>query len=213
VIPIAAGCGRTEEPPSPQPRAAQDARATASHPDEYGSRPDAGAKRTSPRAAKPCVVPMAAEPPPVARPAQSCPADPVAMPRVLPTGEVVFVDAPDRPAASVEIVDDAPSRTRGLMYRTRLGENAGMLFVWPESRPRSFWMRNTCIPLDMLFIGPDDTIVGILEQVPTLNDDPRQNPCPANRVLELNAGWARAHGVRPGQRIEVFYHSPPKGAR
>jgi uncharacterized membrane protein (UPF0127 family) len=89
------------------------------------------------------------------------------------------------------------------MYRTELGQDSGMLFSWQDEAPRSFWMHNTCIPLDMLFIAADSTIVGILEQVPTLDEDSRSVGCPAAHVLELNAGWSRAHGVRPGQKIRI----------
>jgi uncharacterized membrane protein (UPF0127 family) len=82
-------------------------------------------------------------------------------------------------------------------------EQAGMLFAWNEERIRSFWMRNTCISLDLLFISANQTIAGVLEQVPTLNDAPRSIPCPAAYVLELNAGWVRAHQVRPGQKVKI----------
>jgi uncharacterized protein len=78
-----------------------------------------------------------------------------------------------------------------------------MLFSWTAESARTFWMHNTCIPLDMLFIAADGFITGILEQVPTLNDDPRGVPCPAAHVLELNAGWTRAHGVRAGMRAVI----------
>lgn len=89
------------------------------------------------------------------------------------------------------------------MYATALGENAGMLFSWPDEAIRSFWMHNTCIPLDMLFIAADGTISGILEQVPPMNDEPRSIRCPTQHVLEVNAGWARRHGVEPGQRVVI----------
>jgi uncharacterized membrane protein (UPF0127 family) len=82
-------------------------------------------------------------------------------------------------------------------------DDAGMLFSWDDEQVRSFWMHNTCIPLDMLFIDADANIVGILEQVPTLNERSRMVPCPAAHVLELNAGWARAHGIEPGQRVKL----------
>jgi len=113
----------------------------------------------------------------------------------------------------VELAESGQDRERGLMYRTHLGKDAGMLFVWPDARPRRFWMRNTCIPLDMMFIAADGTVACILEQVPTLNDAPRECPCPASQVLEVNAGWARAHGVRPGQRVQVDRHRAAHGAR
>ena len=87
-----------------------------------------------------------------------------------------------------------------------------MLFAWQQPRVRSFWMRNTCLPLDMLFISADQTIAGVLEQVPTLNDTPRSVPCPVVYVLELNAGWTRAHQVRPGQKVQIEPPDVWKGA-
>jgi uncharacterized membrane protein (UPF0127 family) len=148
-----------------------------------------------------CVVPRADPPPPVAPVAAQCPTDPDTPP-VLPGGQVRFSDAPSSPTVRVERAITDPARTRGLMYRTALGADQGMLFSWDRAEPRSFWMRNTCIPLDMLFIDADGTVVGLLEQVPTLNTLPRGVPCPAQHVLELNAGWARQHGVLPGQHVD-----------
>lgn len=158
----------------------------------------------SPAAAKQgrCITPLAAPAPPVATPAARCPADPDG-PLPLPRGAVRFPDAPSAPRISVERALDDAARARGLMYRTRLDADAGMLFSWDTEAPRSFWMRNTCIPLDMLFIAADGTIVGIVEQVPTLNTLPRGVPCPAKHVLEVNAGWTRQHGVVPGQKLEL----------
>jgi hypothetical protein len=93
-------------------------------------------------------------------------------------------------------------RERGLMYRTELAVDAGMLFTWPSPAQRSFWMKNTCLPLDMLFVDERGVIVNVLEQVPPLNLAPRRSGCPAIRVLEVNAGWTRANGIRPGQRLK-----------
>jgi uncharacterized membrane protein (UPF0127 family) len=87
------------------------------------------------------------------------------------------------------------------MYRRSLPEEQGMLFEWRDESPRSFWMHNTCIPLDMMFIALDGTILGVAEEVPVLNDEPRGIPCPSAMVLEVNAGFTRSHGVKPGQRI------------
>ena len=87
------------------------------------------------------------------------------------------------------------------MYRTHLPEEQGMLFSWPDERVRSFWMRNTCIPLDMLFINKDGFIVGILEQVPVMNEMSRSVKCPAAYVLELNGGYCRSHGIKPGGKV------------
>ena len=113
------------------------------------------------------------------------------------------MDAPGRPQVEVELARTDAERSRGLMFRTSMATDAGMLFSWNAEQIRSFWMRNTCIPLDMLFIAADGLIVGLLEQVPTLNDDSRSVRCPAAHVLELNAGWARGHGVKAGQRVQL----------
>jgi uncharacterized membrane protein (UPF0127 family) len=121
----------------------------------------------------------------------------------LPVGRVTFVDAPSSPSAEVELARDEASRERGLMYRTSMPEGSGMLFSWQDERVRSFWMRNTCIPLDLLYITKDGTIAGILEQVPTMNDAPRGIKCPVSHVLELNAGWARSRGVAPGMKVKI----------
>jgi uncharacterized membrane protein (UPF0127 family) len=78
-----------------------------------------------------------------------------------------------------------------------------MLFSWDAESPRAFWMHNTCIPLDMLFIAADRTILGILEQVPVLNDAARGIPCPVAHVLEVNAGYCRKHGIKAGMRVSL----------
>jgi uncharacterized membrane protein (UPF0127 family) len=147
-----------------------------------------------------CTVPFASAP--VASKATQCPKDPTGN-LTLPMGRVTFVDAPDAPVVDVELARDDASRERGLMYRTSMAANAGMLFSWSDERIRSFWMHNTCIPLDLLYITKDGTIAGILEQVPTLNDAPRRVACPVAHVLELNAGWARAHGLQPGMKVKI----------
>lgn len=89
------------------------------------------------------------------------------------------------------------------MYRTSIASDEGMLFQFDDDSVRTFWMHNTCIPLDMLFVTANGVIAGILEQVPVLNDAERSVPCPVRYVLEVGAGWARSHGVRPGQRLRI----------
>jgi uncharacterized membrane protein (UPF0127 family) len=80
-------------------------------------------------------------------------------------------------------------------------EERGMLFYLAPREDHSFWMRNTCIPLDMLFVDDSGTIVGILPEVPILNDEPRSVGRPSSYVLETNAGWCQRHGVRTGHRL------------
>jgi uncharacterized membrane protein (UPF0127 family) len=116
---------------------------------------------------------------------------------------LTFADAPGAPRVSVEHAQTNPERSHGLMYRTALPQDEGMLFSWTNEAIRSFWMHNTCLPLDMLFINDDNVIVGILEQVPVLNDASRSVRCPAQYVLEMNAGWSRRNGVVAGQHVLI----------
>ena len=89
------------------------------------------------------------------------------------------------------------------MYRQKLADDRGMLFVFGTPSIRTFWMHNTCIPLDMLFIDAEGWIAGIVENAPTLDDGPRTIGCPVGFVLEVSAGWSRRYGVVPGQRVDI----------
>lgn len=130
-----------------------------------------------------------------------CPADPTGNPK-LRTGKVIFLEA-SAPEVLVELAENDDDRQRGLMYRKSMPENSGMLFVFQERTNHSFWMHNTCIPLDMLFIDRDGTIMGIEENTPTMSDRTHQVGCPSTYVLELNAGWTRSHGVKAGQKVKI----------
>lgn len=150
-----------------------------------------------------CIEPLADPPPPAAEPASICPTDPVENPPKLRHGKITVPEAKGTPVIDVEIADTPETEQRGLMYRTKLGREQGMIFVWPRESRRTFWMHNTCLPLDMLFLAKDGTVVGLLEQVPVLNDRPREVRCPAAYVLEMNAGWSRRHGVKPGMKLDL----------
>jgi hypothetical protein len=121
----------------------------------------------------------------------------------VPRGRVSFPQAPRAPVTQVEVVQTEELRSRGLMYRRELADAAGMLFVFEGESNRSFWMRNTCLPLDMMFIAADGFIVSVLENVPTMNELPRDSGCAAKYVLEVNAGFARKYGVRAGQSVSI----------
>jgi uncharacterized membrane protein (UPF0127 family) len=84
-----------------------------------------------------------------------------------------------------------------------MAEDRGMLFDLATREDHKFWMHNTCVPLDMLYLDEDGLIVGIVENAPTLNDEPRGVACPSRYVLEVNAGWSRRHGVRAGQSVPL----------
>jgi uncharacterized membrane protein (UPF0127 family) len=204
---LGCACNRTEEPASP---VATDAGGSNAGANSAAGTSSGGASSPLPSqssagggatAAPACLVPFG-EPAPIASKAVECPKDPTGN-LTLPKGRVTFVDAPNSPSAEIELARDEASRERGLMYRTSMPEGSGMLFSWQDERVRNFWMHNTCIPLDMLYITKDGVVAGILEQVPTLNDAPRGIKCPVAHVLELNAGWARSHGIAPGMKVKI----------
>ncbi|HSM07579.1 MAG TPA: DUF192 domain-containing protein [Gemmatimonadota bacterium] len=101
---------------------------------------------------------------------------------------------------TAEIADTPALRERGLMERDSLPENHGMLFVYPEERDLSFWMRNTPLALDIAFIDRAGTIVNIETMQPN-DDENTVSSRPAMYALEMEAGWFEANGVEPGARI------------
>lgn len=102
----------------------------------------------------------------------------------------------------VEVVKTQQTRARGLMYRERMAEDAGMLFLFRAPEHQTFWMRNTYIPLDMIFIGADRRVVGVAENAAPRTDTTREVDGDSQYVLEVNAGFARRWGVGPGTRVE-----------
>ncbi len=106
-----------------------------------------------------------------------------------------------RHAVRVELARTDAERARGLMWRERLAPDAGMLFLFDESAPHGFWMKNTLIPLDMIFIGEDGRIVGIVESATPGSTALREVGAPNRYVLEVNGGWSAARGVRTGDRV------------
>lgn len=103
-----------------------------------------------------------------------------------------------------EVAQTEDDRARGLMYREELGAEAGMLFVFPESAVRSFWMENTYIPLDIAFMDASFRIVDI-QQMEPMTTNPHMSRGPAMYALEVNQGWFEAHGVRPGDTPKVVF--------
>lgn len=108
------------------------------------------------------------------------------------------------PKFSLEISDDEAERAKGLMFRKSLHPDAGMLFKYPHEQELSFWMKNTYIPLDMIFLDPNMKIVGILKSVPVLNEERRTINKPSQYTIELLAGTADKHGIKEGWKaVEV----------
>jgi uncharacterized membrane protein (UPF0127 family) len=104
---------------------------------------------------------------------------------------------------SLEIADTPASQQRGLMYRRELPEDHGMLFVFPAETMHDFWMKNTVIPLDMIFIAADLKIAGIHADATPLSTEPVGVGKPSQFVLEVPGGWAVRHGVAAGDRVEL----------
>jgi len=126
-----------------------------------------------------------------------------AMPQ-LPHAQVVLKDAyGGTHPVDVEVAASDEATTRGLMWRARLDEGKGMLFIFPDEKVRSFWMRNTLIPLDMLFIGADKKIVGIVEQAAPQTLNARSVGIPSKYVLEVPGGWSAKTGIRSGSPVEI----------
>lgn len=127
---------------------------------------------------------------------------PAAAPRVI-------VESPSGRSASVrvEVARTDPERERGLMFRQELGADDGMLFVFPESSDHVFWMKNTFVALDMIFLSVDDedggvgVVVGIVANAEPMTTTPRGVGVPSRFVLEVNGGWSAAHGLARGDRV------------
>ena len=102
----------------------------------------------------------------------------------------------------VEVMRDDAGRTRGLMFRRSMAPNHGMLFDFERSEPVSMWMKNTYLPLDMLFIRADGTIARVAADTEPLSTAIVASPEPVLSVLELNAGTAARLGIKAGDRIE-----------
>ena len=101
----------------------------------------------------------------------------------------------------VEIADDELERQRGLMEREPLADDRGMLFQFPDLAERSFWMRNTPSPLDIIYVDPHGRIVSIAKNATPYSEAVIPSNGPASGVLELRAGRADEIGAKPGDRI------------
>ena len=101
----------------------------------------------------------------------------------------------------VEIADEREEQAMGLMFRTELPDDTGMLFIFPSEAPRSFWMKNTRIPLDIMYFSSDLELISVAENARPCRADPcpgYPSEGPARYVLELNAGKASELGLVPG---------------
>jgi len=106
-------------------------------------------------------------------------------------------------AFEIEVADNEQEKALGLMFRTELADNHGMLFPYKESRAVSMWMRNTYIPLDMLFIAADGTVSRIEENAEPLSDRIIDSGAPIIAVLEIAGGVSRRLGIKAGDKVRT----------
>ena len=115
--------------------------------------------------------------------------------------ELVVATAEGDRVFQVEIADEPQERSRGLMFRREMAKDHGMLFDYGEERPASFWMRNTYIPLDMLFVKADGTVESIAERTTPLSELSVKSQGPVRYVLEINGGLSDELGIEPGDKL------------
>jgi len=118
--------------------------------------------------------------------------------RIVP---VTLVTSRGRQAIAAEVALSSAEQAKGLMDRDSLAADAGMLFPFSPPRPASFWMKNTRIPLDIIFIRADGTVIRVAEKATPYSLDPIDSGEPAAAVLELGGGRAAALGLKPGDRV------------
>lgn len=203
-VALAAACSRTPAEPAPAKTSAASSTLTTASGTATTEAPAAAPSPTAPTSAAKCVHPLATVAPPIPPAAgAACPVDPEMGGPKLPVVDVSFPEASGAPGVKAELARTPHDIERGLMYRKAMADDHGMLFRLDGRRIHTFWMHNTCIPLDIMFVDDDGTVVGVAEAAPTLDDDVRSVPCPSSWVLEVNAGWTRKHGVKPGQKMTI----------
>ncbi len=114
---------------------------------------------------------------------------------------VISPDSGSQVKIDIQIANTEFDRQLGLMFRKSMGENQGMLFIFPDVQVRSFWMRNTEIPLDMIFIDPSKTILNIAKNTTPYADISYTSSGPAKYVLEVKGGFADRHNISSGDKL------------
>lgn len=120
----------------------------------------------------------------------------------LPVIPLFVGEGSRRRAFRVEVAADRFAQAKGLMFRTRMGADEGMIFPMDPPRPASFWMKNTVIPLDLIFIGPDRRVLNIVRNAQPYSEAPLLSAGKVSAVLELNGGRAEALGIMVGDRVQ-----------
>ncbi len=125
-------------------------------------------------------------------------------PKVAITGQ----DGRDLVVVNVEVAATNAKRELGLMFRRHLDEQAGMIFLFKQPQHLTFWMKNTLIPLDMIFADSDGRIVGIVENAAPLSESIDAVDGDSQYVLEVNGGFCKRHGIIAGDRLRFIGFVP-----
>jgi len=126
-------------------------------------------------------------------------------------GELTFVDSTGvnvKTKINIQIADNDFDRELGLMFRKHMQENHGMLFIFPNETIQSFWMHNTLIPLDMIFVNSKDEIVTIQHATKTLSDQSYSSTAPAQYVIEVNLEFTDKFNIKVGDKIKWVRTQP-----
>jgi len=108
-----------------------------------------------------------------------------------------------------EVADSPAERGAGLMFRDALAPHTAMVFVYPNAQPRSFWMRNTCLPLSIAYINAEGTILTLADMTP-LNERGVPSGRPAQYALEVPQGWFARKGISVGDRVVGLPPASPR---
>ncbi len=126
-----------------------------------------------------------------------------AEPQFIKEGALQFLkDANIKAAIDIELANTPDEIEKGLMYRQKMDQNKGMLFIFPDMQPRGFWMKNTYIPLDIIYVDADKTIVSIQKNTIPLSRQDLPSDGDAQYVIEVNAGFSDLHGLMPGDKVD-----------
>ena len=118
-------------------------------------------------------------------------------------GEVTFHLKERDLAVQVEVARTGNARRQGLMYRKELRPHHGMIFAFQKEEAQSFWMKNTYITLDIIFVSQEGVVVGIVHNAEPMTTTPRRVPGISQYVVEMVGGYANQYGIQKGTRISM----------
>lgn len=128
--------------------------------------------------------------------------------RNLLSASFIRPDGSQTPSFALEVVATPAQRAKGLMFRRELAANRGMIFVYPNEAVQHFWMKDTYVPLDIVFLNHNLTVLGALERMPILSETSRSIDLPSKFVIELAAGTVARERIVNGSKLQVGAELP-----